>query len=498
MEHYIGIDIGTYETKGVLVNSQGEILHQHHVPHTLTIPRSGWAEHEPITVWWNGSKEILVEIVRYCNDNKLDPKIIKCIGLSSIAPSIVPIDQQGKPLRNGILYGIDTRTTEQIKSLNEKLGEAEILKHAKQALTTQAGGPKILWIKENEPEIYAQTDTFVSGAGFVIHQLTGKKVIDHYTAASFAPLYDFKTSNWSEEFAAHITTRNKLPELYWTNEIVGTLLPSIAEELGLSPDTKILAGSTDALSEAISSGSVEIGDLMLMYGSSTFFILNINEMTSSDKMWPNLHAVPGIYSLTGGTSTAGSLMRWFIDQFDDATLTTEERYQSNMIAASQSEVGANGVICLPYFSGERTPLNHPDAKGVFFGLTLKHSKADLYRAVIEGIAYTIRQNIEYMNDLGFDIKRIISIGGGTKNKLLLQIVSDVCGIKQVITKNTVGASYGNAFLCHLALNKEVNLSNIADWLEIKEVVEPNSYNYEKYTEYYEKFKLIYQQTKNLM
>ncbi|MFC7686833.1 FGGY-family carbohydrate kinase [Ureibacillus sp. GCM10028918] len=498
MEHYIGIDIGTYESKGVLVNQLGKILHQHNVPHTLTIPRSGWAEHEPLTVWWDGSKEIIKEIVRYCYDNKIDPVEIKCIGLSSIAPSIVPIDKQGKPLRNGILYGIDTRTTKQIKILNEKLSEAYILKHAKQALTTQAGGPKILWIKENEPEIYAQTESFLSGAGFVIHKLTGKKVIDHYTAASFAPLYDFSNYSWSEEFAEHITDTNKLPELYWANEIVGPLNPRIAEELGLASDTKILAGSTDALSEAISSGSVEIGDLMLMYGSSTFFILNINEMTTSDKMWPNLHAVPGIYSLTGGTSTAGSLMRWFIDQFDDLALTTDERYQSNMKAATQSEVGANGVICLPYFSGERTPLNNPEAKGIFWGLTLKHTKADLYRAVLEGVAYTIRQNIEYMNDLGFDIKRIISIGGGTKNELLIQIVSDVCGIKQVVTENKVGASYGNAFLCHLALNKEADLHGVANWLEIKEVIEPNSYNYQKYTEYYKKFKLIYEQTKNLM
>ena len=498
MNYYIGIDIGTYETKGVLVSKKGEIIATHKKPHQLIIPQPGWAEHDAKQVWWESVKAIIHFFMTYCQQHHIEKDQVTCIGLSSIAPSIVPVDSKGEPLRNAILYGIDTRTTAQIDSLNAAFGEEELLANSKQALTTQAGGPKILWIKENEPHIYEKTEVFLSGTGFAVYQLTNRKVIDHYTAASFAPLYDFKQQQWSKKYVNAITEVDKLPNIFWTTDIVGTVTRETAAELGLSESTQVITGTTDALSEAISSGVVRQNDLMLMFGSSTFFILNTNELVQSDKMWPNLHAVQNMYSMTGGTATAGSLTRWFIDQFEDNKLPTDERYERLARQGKLSPVGANGVYCLPYFSGERTPINNPKAKGMFFGLSLKTTKLDLYRAMLEGIGFSIRQNIEYMNSLGFTIERIISIGGGTKNKLLLQIVSDICGIQQVLTKNTIGASYGNAYLCGLALGDYENLQGIEQWLEIDTVIEPSKEANELYGKKYSEFCELYLSTKHLM
>lgn len=498
MNYYIGIDIGTYETKGVLVASNGELIATHKKPHQLIIPQSGWAEHDAKQVWWQSVKEIIQFFMTYCQRQHIAKETVTCIGLSSIAPSIVPVDSQGEPLRNAILYGIDTRTTPQIDSLNATFGEQELLANSKQALTTQAGGPKILWIKENEPSIYEKTDVFLSGTGFAVYQLTKQKVIDHYTAASFAPLYDFTHHQWNEKYVNAVTEMDKLPSISWTTDIVGNVTKEVAAELGLSEATQVITGTTDALSEAISSGVVRQNDLMLMFGSSTFFILNTKELVQSDKMWPNLHAIPNMYSITGGTATAGSLTRWFIDQFEDHELPTDERYERLAAQGTTSSVCANGVICLPYFSGERTPINNPKAKGMFFGLSLKTTKLDLYRAMLEGIGFSIRQNIDYMKTLGFTIDRMISIGGGTKNKLLLQIVSDICGIQQVLMKNTMGASYGNAFLCGLAVGDYESLQSIEEWLEIDTVIEPCKDANELYNSKFLDYCELYRSTKHLM
>ena len=498
MKYYIGIDIGTYETKGVIVNSIGKIETEIAVAHQLVIPQSGWAEHDVESTWWGDVVKVFNSFKIFIEREQINKADILSIGISSIAPSVVPIDENGKPLRNAILYGIDTRTVKQIDRLNREIGQEKILAIGKQELTTQAGGPKILWIKENEPHLYLRTKYFLSGASYIGYKLTGKAGLDHYTAASFAPLYDYEKKTWSKELVPYVTEFQKLPDLGWSTDKLGTLKQEIAEEFGLSSTTKVLFGTTDALAEAISCGSVEVGDLMLMYGSSTFFILNANKATQSSKMWPNLHVVENVYSLTGGTSTAGSLTRWYIDLFQARDQQTTKTFKEFGDLAGESAAGANGVICLPHFSGERTPINNPNAKGVFFGLSLKNTKGDLYRAILEGVAYSIKQNIEYMRSIGLEINRIISIGGGTKNRLWLQIVSDVCGIEQIVTQNKVGAAYGNAFLCSIATGQNSSLSDIMKWLIIEENIQPNESYREIYDKGYEKYLEIYKQLEKLM
>lgn len=498
MEYYIGIDIGTYESKGVLIDDNGIIVKEVTRGHELIIPNSGWAEHDAEKTWWGDIDFILSEIKNHNEENQIVIDSIKNITISSIAPSVVPIDASGNPLRNAILYGIDTRTIKQIDFLNQQIGIEKISEIGKQQLTTQAGGPKILWIKENEPEIYNKTKLFLSGAAFIGFKLTNKAGMDHYTAASFAPLYDFEQQSWSEEIVPFITEMGKLPTLNWATEELGSLTPKMAQKFGLSSNTKVLFGTTDALAEAISCGLVEKGDLMLMYGSSTFFILNTEKLAATTQMWPNLHVQENLYSLTGGTSTAGSLTRWYIDLFVDRKEQTATTFQDFSELANLSCEGANGIICLPHFSGERTPINNPQAKGLFFGLSLKHTKGDLYRAILEGVAYSIRQNIEYIKSLGFEIQRIVCIGGGTKNKLWLQIVSDICGIEQIVTHNKVGAAYGDAFLGWKYNHYNADLLEIKNWLKVEETIIPNTNLKQIYDAGYQKYLMLYKQLENLM
>jgi xylulokinase len=504
MTYIIGIDVGTYESKGVLVDRKGQVLLSTSVPHKLEIPRSGWAEHDAEKTWWGDFKEISNFLVNEANSQfKIKSEEIAAIGISTIAPAVVPIDENGQALRKAILYGVDTRTDKEIDFLNTSVGEEEIFKVSGQTLSSQSAGPKILWIKNNEPMVYEQTKTFLSGTGYLVYKLTNELVMDHYTAGSFAPMYDLHNQKWNIDMVEQITEMNKLPALSWSHEIVGTLTSEAAKETGLNIGTKVIAGTADALSEAISVGAVKSGDLMVMYGSSTFFILISRSLTNTKSLWANLHAVPNLKTVTGGTATAGSLTRWFVDQWMDrqdrnTPLSISDAYRELTDLSAKSPPGSNGLLTLPYFSGERTPLHDPKAKGVFFGLTLHHTISDIYRSILEGISYSIRDNIEEIGSQGLEINRIIAVGGGTKNPIWLQSVSDSNGLEQIIPRVTIGAAYGNAFLCALALGWYTTINEIDQWVQADYTIKPNNNLKPLHDERYRLYKQLYHRTKDIM
>lgn len=501
MSYIIGIDIGTYESKGILVHRDGTVLESESISHKLEIPQPGWAEHDAEKTWWNDTTYLAQKLLSKGKINhRINPGDIKVIGLSTIAPAVVPIDSDGKPLRKAILYGVDVRANREIEELNRSIGKENILKNSGHYLSSQSAGPKILWIKRNEPEVYRQTYKFLSGTGYIVYKLTGKYFIDYYTAAAFSPLLDINRLAWNEEYVQLVTDLNCLPQLAWSYEVVGEVTEEAARETGLNAGTKVINGTADALSESISVGAVKKGDLMLMYGSSTFFIQVVDKLLSSDKFWPSVHVVPDLYTVTGGTSTAGSITRWFIDQWltKDYKELDEAYTYLTKLATQESEPGSRGLITLPYFSGERTPIHDPNARGVFFGLTLKNSIGDIYRSILEGIGYSIRDNLEEMKRKGVVANRVVAIGGGIKNEVWLQSVSNICRIKQLLPKIRYGASYGDAFLAALGMEWYSRLDEIDKWIDYINAIDPEYHISNIYDDYYKVYKRLYKQTKEEM
>lgn len=504
MSFVIGIDIGTYESKGVLVNQAGNLITSATIPHRLEIPRRGWAEHDAEQTWWHDFVFLCQKIISEANDKHgIVASDIAAVGVSSIGPAIVPVDIEGNPLRKAILYGIDTRAEREYQILNKAFDRKRIFESSGQHISSQSTGPKILWIRNQEPEIYEKTYKFLCGAGYIVYKLTNEYIIDRFTAASYTPLFNLQREDWDYEVLHWITEEDKLPRLAWSHEIVGTITMKAADETGLALGTKVIAGTIDALSESISVGAVHLGDLMLMYGSSTFYILITKSLAMTETLWPSIHAVSNIKTLTGGTATAGSLTRWFIDQWmgelmEGNTLTIDQAYTHLTNLAQNSPPGANGLITLPYFSGERTPIHNGNAKGIFFGLSLHHTKPDIFRSILEGIAFSIRHNLEEMQKHCLDIKRVIAVGGGVKSRLWLQSVSDICQVKQIIPEITIGASYGNAFLCALALGWYNHITDIDQWIQGKYEIEPQTNSNELYQQYYQIYRQLYLQTKELM
>jgi xylulokinase len=485
MTHTLGIDIGTFETKGTLVAHDGTITATATRPHKMLVPRPGWAEHRAEEDWWGDFVHVTRDLLR---QSGLDPSNIKAVAASAIGPCMLPVDAAGKPLMNGVLYGVDTRASAQIAALNAQIGEATILDRCGNALTSQSVGPKILWLKETHPDLFAQTAKVLTSTSYLTWKLTGEYVIDHYTAANFSPLYDVARQDWTADLAA-ILPPDRLPRLQWSTEIAGHITPEAAAETGLAEGTPVTCGTIDAAAEAVSVGVANPGEMMLMYGSTIFIIQVTAKALRDPRLWYAPWLFPGQHASMAGLATSGTLTHWFRDQLardsDFATLAAE---------AAQSPKGAKGLLCLPYFSGERTPIHDPQAKGAFFGLNLTHTRGDLYRAVLEGIAMGTAHVLDTYADLNATPTRIRAVGGGTKNAVWLQAASDLGHNAQEVCEKTIGASYGDAFLAALAIGA-LGSDAIQHWNPIARTVQPEPVP--AYDRQYPLWKALYAQTKDI-
>jgi xylulokinase len=493
MTYFLGIDIGTFESKGVLVDSEGGIVASAAKPHKMFVPRPGFAEHRAREDWWDDFTFISRKLLA---DSKVPASQVEAVGASAIGPCMLPVDAEGEPLMNAVLYGVDTRAAQEVSELTEAIGEDKLLDRCGNALTSQSVGPKILWLKRNRPEIHARTHKILTSTSFLVHRLTGNFVIDHYTAANFSPLYLTEERHWSDTLSRDIIGLDRLPDLGWTTDIAGEVTKRAAEETGLAVGTPVITGTVDAAAEALSVGVQDSGDMMIMYGS-TIFVIMVTELRVRDKrLWYAPWLFPHRHASMAGLATSGTLTHWFRE-----TLAREFDPQAAMAAlAAESETsppGANGLVLLPYFSGERTPIHDPHAKGVLFGLDLTHKRADIFRALLEGIAYGTNHIIETYLEAGQDPKAILAVGGGTRNRVWAQATSDITGRTQLLREKTVGASYGDAFLAALAIGK-AKPSDIEAWNPKASEFVADPGNAPVYRRGYGVYRDIYRRTSDLM
>ena len=497
----MGIDVGTYGSKGVLCSTEAEVMAEHQVEHGLSVPRPGWAEHDVDEVWWKDVCTISRTLLQKAGVTGDD---VAAVGVSGLGPDVVPLDAQGRALRPAILYGIDVRSAQEIADLNAQFGAKEMAELGGMDLTSQASGPKILWIRRNEPGVFAQTRYLCSCSTFLVYRLSGEYVLDQHSASLFNPLYDIHNLSWSDRYADAIVADIPLPRLAWPGTVVGTVMSKAAEETGLRPGTPVTAGTIDAISEAISVGVMQPGDLMMMYGTTTFFILILDRLVAPEEtLWHTPYAFPGLYDFEAGMATTGALTRWFRDNFARQELGAERQGGLNAYAVLTKEAeavppGCEGLVILPYFSGERTPLNDPQARGVIAGLSLAHGRGHLFRAILEAIAYGVAHNMEAMQAAGANPRRAVAVGGGTRSELLLQIVSDVTGIEQELPAQTIGAAYGDAFLAGLATGLVPMSALDSLWVRAARRFVPDAKRQDLYAEYYRIYRALYPHTREDM
>jgi xylulokinase len=473
----LGVDIGTSSTKGVLVRADGTLLGTAVREHAVDRPRAGQFEMDA-GLWWAEFTSIARELLR---DSRVE---VGAVGVSGMGPCVLVADAHGRALRPAILYGVDTRAEEQIASLTERYGEAAIAARCGSTLSSQAVGPKVAWLADHEPDVFADARRLFMSSSWLVANLAGEYVLDHHSASQSTPLYDMHANAWYEPWAAEIAGRIELPPLAWPGDVVGAVTAGAAAETGLPAGIPVIAGTVDAWCEAVSVGAQSTGDLMLMYGSTMFLVLTVDSVLSAPPLWSTVGMSPGAACLAGGMATSGSITGWLRDLFGSAG------YTELLAAADASGIGANGLLMLPYFAGERTPIADPRARGAIVGLTLSHTRGDLYRAALEATAFGVRHNIEAMEAAGARIDRVVAVGGGTQGGLWTQIVSDVTGRAQELPTTTIGASYGAAFLAARAIGAPA----ISDWNPLKDLVEPQT---DAYDELYELYRSLYPATRDV-
>jgi xylulokinase len=479
----LGIDIGTASSKGVLTRPDGELVAQAVREHHTSTPRPGWVEHDAVSVWWHDFHELAAELTA-----GLPPgEPIAAVGVSGIGPCLLPVDESDTPLRPAILYGVDTRAGDQIAEQTARYGADTITARCGSPLTSQAIGPKLAWLRDREPTVYARTRRWYMASSYLVHRLTGAYVLDHHSASQCTPLYDLRENAWIPQWCEQIAPGLQWPDLVWPSDVVGTVTADAAAATGIPAGTPVVAGTVDAWAEATAVGVTAPGDLMLMYGT-TMFLVNITEqVTCSPALWGTAGVFPGTYCLAAGMATSGAITGWLRD-------LTGASYETLAAEAALLPPGAEGLLMLPYFAGERTPLFDPDARGLIHGLTLRHGRGHLYRAALEGTAFGVRHNLAAVSGAGGDPHRVVAVGGGARS-LWTQIVSDVTGREQELPRHTIGAAYGDTAFAALGAGL-ARPGDLAQWNPVVTVIEPDPAAGAVYEELYQLYLDLYPATRS--
>jgi xylulokinase len=378
-----------------------------------------------------------------------------------MGPCLAPTDAGGQPLRPAILYGIDSRAQAEITELTERFGSDRILARGGSLLTSQAIGPKLLWLRHQEPDTWSRTRRFFMPSSFVVWRLTGEYVLDHHSASQCDPLYDMAANTWDGELWADVAPAVDKPRLLWPADVAGTVADAPAAETGLAPGTPVLAGTIDAWAEAVSVGATQMGDMMLMYGSTMFLTKVVAPGSRSPLLWGTAGVLPGTETLAAGMATGGIVASWFSE-------LVGQPIDVLMAEADRAPAGADGLLLLPYFAGERTPIFDPEARGTLLGMTLSHDRGHLMRAFLEGVALGVRHNLGAFAEVSPEVSRYVAVGGGAGSDTWPQIVSDVAGIAQQVPRHTVGAALGDAMLAA----RSIGVDDALAWNPIDRTLHP--------------------------
>lgn len=426
MEKYLlGIDIGGTLIKAGLFNKSGDLLGCSKIDNKIITPKPGWAELSPKYIWDN-----LPELInKSCINSSVDVEKIASIGFGITCPTVVPLDEEGNPLRNAIM-NFDQRSHKQVNDILKKIGEEEIFNITGNKLLSGAiSVSSILWIKENEPEIYARAFCFGHITTYLIYKLTGNMVLD-FTQASFSGFFRTKDNfTWDNELLnTFVLDKNKLPKLLSPDQIAGTLTKKAAKETKLNIDTVVAPGSADTVCSALGIGLIESGKIFISSGTSEIVSGCLKE-PKFERRFLNRCYIDNLWIFHAPISTSGAAIEWLKKILDyENNYSRKDFYDFMTGMVNKSGIGSNRLIFLPYLQGERSPLWDSNSRGVFFGLSLSTTIEDICRSIFESIGFALKQNIEIAEKLlEIDIKDVLITGGGTKDPTWLQMKSDITG-----------------------------------------------------------------------
>jgi xylulokinase len=437
--YFLGIDVSTTATKALLIDSAGSVVAVAATEYLFETPRPLWSEQHP-DLWWDGAQKSIRAVIE---QSGLDSAQIGGVGLTGQMHGLVLLDKTGAVLRPAILWN-DQRTQAQCDEIHRRIGREKFIQITGNVALTGFTAPKILWVKENEPEVYARAAHVLLPKDFVRYKLTGDFGMDKADGAGTV-LMDLRKRDWSDEVLSALEIpRAWMPPLYEGPQITGTLTPAAAAATGLKAGTPVMAGGGDQAAQAVGVGAVKEGIVALTLGTSgvVFAATSGAFIEPEGRLHAFCHSVPGKWHLMGVMLSAAGSLRWYRDTFAPGA-----NYDDLLAPATNIPAGADGLLFLPYLTGERTPHPDPLARGAFVGLTVRHGMAHCTRSVLEGVAFGLKDSFELMKAAGLSkIEQVRVSGGGARSALWRQILADVFDSELVTVNTTEGAAYGAALL----------------------------------------------------
>lgn len=476
---YIGIDLGTSSVKLLLMDAAGNVKNIVSREYPLYFPNPGWSEQKPED-WYKESMQGLKELLE-----GFPKEEVAGISFGGQMHGLVILDDKDEVIRPAILWN-DGRTTEECDYLNNEIGKETLSEYTANISFTGFTAPKILWVKNKEPENFARIKKIMLPKDYLAYKLSGTFCTD-YSDASGMLLLDVKNKCWSKQMMEICgVSEEQLPKLFESYEVVGTLKEDIAEELGLSKEVKIIAGAGDNAAAAVGTGTVGDGMCNISLGTSgTIFISSKTFGVDSNNALHSFDHADGYYHLMGCMLSAASCNKWWMDEI----LKTKEYSKEQ---EGITKLGENHVFYLPYLMGERSPHNDPKARATFIGMSMDTTREEMTQAVLEGVAFGLRDSLEVARSLGIKIERTKICGGGAKSPLWKKIIANVMNLKVDVIESEEGPGYGGAMLAAVGCGEYDSVQEAADQLvKVVDTVEPDDKLVAKYEAKYQQFREIY-------
>jgi xylulokinase len=486
MGYLLGLDIGTSGVKALLISPEGKIISSKTESYPLATPNSGWAEQFPYD-WWEATVKAIKETV---SNNPIDSNQIKGISLSGQMHSSVFLDEKMEVIRPAILWS-DTRTSEQCKEIYAIAGGLDQLIHyvsnpALEGFTA----PKILWLKENEPENYKKVKYILLPKDYIRYKLTGELFTEVSDAAGTL-LFEVIKKRWSTSLLEKLEiNQDLLPPVLNSFDLAGRITKNVAEQTGLKFGTPVVAGGADNACGAVGSGIIQEGRVMISIGSSGVVLAQTNNPKADQEGRIHLfnHACPDSWYMMGVTLSAGISYEWLQKKLFNNRLDYAKLDQ----LAEEIEPGSEGLIFLPYLYGERTPHNDANARGVYFGISGKHDQRHFTRSVLEGVAFALKDSLELIKDKGVKIKEIRAIGGGAKSRIWQQILADILGKEINLLNVEEGPAFGAALIAGVGVGVYDSFAEAVNRIiKVKKTIVPGIQNNEIYNQCYQLYKKLY-------
>lgn len=484
--YFVGIDIGTTSVKIIAINENGKIVKSVSKEYPISFPKPLWSEQNPED-WWEQSVVGLKELL-----DDLDKSKVKAISFSGQMHGLVTLDENDKTIRPAILWN-DQRTEKECEYLNNVVGQSKVSSWTGNLALPGFTAPKVLWLKQNEPENFKAIKKIMLPKDYIAYKMSGVFATDMSDASGTLYL-DVKNRKWSLEMLEVLgISENQLPKLFESYEVVGNIKSDLADELGLSNDVKIVIGGGDQAVAAVGGAVVKPGSCSLSLGTSgVVFTSNEKFFVDENNSLHSFCHANGKYHLMGVTLAAAASLKWWIE-----TIVKSENYEELLKEAKEAEVDDN-LFYLPYLMGERTPHNDPNCRGTFIGLNMTHERRHMTRAVLEGVAFSLRDTFEIMKEMGIAIDSISINGGGARSDLWCEIIADVLNVTVNKLNTNDGPAYGAAILATVGFGLFNTVEEACSkYINITDSIAPNVQNAEIYNKKYDKFRKIYPTTKEL-